>query len=406
VHDTLSRRKVRIEPRTDGGRKLLRLWVCGITPYDTGHMGHAFTFCTFDILVRFVEASGVRVRYVQNITDVDDPLFERARRDGVGWKEVGDRETAIYLRDMGLLGWRPPDVMPRVSEEIEPILSAASKLHDRGYAYQTNALYFDVSRYRGYGRLSHRSRLSMIRKLREEGSLGTVGPAAKRDLLDFPLWRSSAPDEAVWPSRFGPGRPGWHIECSAMAMRYLGEQIDIHGGGRDLAFSHHESERAQSESITGKVPFARAWMHTGLVRYDGKKMSKSLGNLVLVGQTLERAPAAAVRLYLASHRYGRDWEFSWSGLAQATRLTARLRDLLAGERVGVGTAQRAAKGRVGPTKGMSAGGRRLISRFNNALADNLDAPRAIRVLRDAVRQQDAQAARWMLGILAGNASVT
>jgi L-cysteine:1D-myo-inositol 2-amino-2-deoxy-alpha-D-glucopyranoside ligase len=406
VHDTLSRRKVRIEPRTDGGRKLLRLWVCGITPYDTGHMGHAFTFCTFDILVRFVEASGVRVRYVQNITDVDDPLFERARRDGVGWKEVGDRETAIYLRDMGLLGWRPPDVMPRVSEEMEPILSAASKLHDRGYAYQTNALYFDVSRYRGYGRLSHRSRLSMIRKLREEGSLGTVGPGAKRDLLDFPLWRSSAPDEAVWPSRFGPGRPGWHIECSAMAMRYLGEQIDIHGGGRDLAFSHHESERAQSESLTGKVPFARAWMHTGLVRYDGKKMSKSLGNLVLVGQTLERAPAAAVRLYLASHRYGRDWEFSWSGLAQATRLTARLRDLLAGERVGVGTAQRAAKGRVGPTKGMSAGGRRLISRFNNALADNLDAPRAIRVLRDAVRQQDAQAARWMLGILAGDASVT
>jgi len=406
VHDTLSRRKVRIEPRTDGGRKLLRLWVCGITPYDTGHMGHAFTFCTFDILVRFVEASGVRVRYVQNITDVDDPLFERARRDGVGWKEVGDRETAIYLRDMGLLGWRPPDVMPRVSEEIEPILSAASKLHDRGYAYQTNALYFDVSRYRGYGRLSHRSRLSMIRKLREEGSLGTVGPGAKRDLLDFPLWRASAPDEAVWPSRFGPGRPGWHIECSAMAMRYLGEQIDIHGGGRDLAFSHHESERAQSESLTGKVPFARAWMHTGLVRYDGKKMSKSLGNLVLVGQTLERAPAAAVRLYLASHRYGRDWEFSWSGLAQATRLTARLRDLLAGERVGVGTAQRAAKGRVGPTKGMSAGGRRLISRFNNALADNLDAPRAIRVLRDAVRQQDAQAARWMLGILAGDASVT
>jgi L-cysteine:1D-myo-inositol 2-amino-2-deoxy-alpha-D-glucopyranoside ligase len=191
-----------------------------------------------------------------------------------------------------------------------------------------------------------------------------------------------------------------------MAMRYLGEQIDIHGGGRDLAFSHHESERAQSESLTGKVPFARAWMHTGLVRYDGKKMSKSLGNLVLVGQTLERAPAAAVRLYLASHRYGRDWEFSWSGLAQSARLTARLRDLLAGESVGVGTAQRAAKGRVGPTKGMSAGGRRLISRFNNALADNLDAPRAIRVLREAVRQQDAQAARWMLGILAGDASLT
>jgi L-cysteine:1D-myo-inositol 2-amino-2-deoxy-alpha-D-glucopyranoside ligase len=406
VHDTLSRRNVRIEPGTERGQKLLRLYVCGITPYDSGHMGHAFTFCTYDILVRFVEASGVRVRYVQNITDVDDPLFERARRDSVDWRNIAHRETANFLRDMGLLGWRPPDVMPRVSEEIEPILRAATQLNDRGYAYQTNALYFDVSRYRGYGRLSHRSRLSMIRKLREEGSLGTVGPDAKRDALDFPLWRPSAPDEPAWQSRFGAGRPGWHIECSAMAMRYLGEQIDIHGGGRDLAFSHHESERAQSESLTGKVPFARAWMHTGLVRYEGRKMSKSLGNLVLVSQTLERAPAAAVRLYLASHRYGRDWEFSWSGLAQATRLAARLRDLLAGESAGVGTTQAAKSGRVGPAKGMSTSGRRLVAQFNSALADNLDAPRAIRVLRESVRQRDAEAAGWMLGILAGDASLT
>ena len=388
MYDTLSRRKVRIEPGTERGRKLLRLYVCGVTPYDSGHMGHAFTFCTFDILVRYVEASGVRVRYVQNITDVDDPLLERARRDGVDWRELADRETASFLRDMGLLGWRPPDVMPRVSDEIAPILHAATQLHDRGYAYRTNAVYFDVSRYPGYGRLSRRSRLSMIRKLREEGSLGNVGPDAKRDLLDFPLWRPSAPDEPDWPSRFGPGRPGWHIECSAMAMRYLGEQIDIHGGGRDLAFSHHESERAQSECLTGKVPFARAWVHTGLVRYEGRKMSKSLGNLVLVTQALERAPAAAVRLYLASHRYGRDWEFRWPGLARAARLTERLHDLLTGERA----------------SGVPA--RRLMGQFTDALADNLDTPRAIRVLREAVRQHDAAAARWMLGILAGTASLT
>jgi L-cysteine:1D-myo-inositol 2-amino-2-deoxy-alpha-D-glucopyranoside ligase len=245
----------------------------------------------------------------------------------------------------------------------------------------------------------------MIRKLREEGLLGTVGPGAKQDALDFPLWRSSAPEEPAWPSRFGGGRPGWHIECTAMAMRYLGEQIDIHGGGRDLAFSHHESERAQSESLTGKVPFARAWMHTGLVRYEGRKMSKSLGNLVYVSQALERAPAAAVRLYLASHRYGRDWEFSWSGLARAGTLAARLRDLLAGEKVGVGPSQPAA-GRVGPDKGMSAARRRLRAQFSSALAVNLDTPRAIRVLRQAVRDRDAESARWMLGILAGTASLT
>jgi cysteinyl-tRNA synthetase len=405
VRDTLSRRKIRIQPGGERGRKTLRLYVCGVTPYDSGHMGHAFTFCAFDILVRFVEASGVRVRYVQNITDVDDPLFERARRDGIDWRELADFETAIHIRDMGALGWRAPDVMPRVSEEITPILRAATRLHAAGYAYRTDALYFEVSRYRGYGRLSHRTRRSMIRKLREEGLLGTVGADAKRDALDFPLWRSSAPGEPAWPSRFGAGRPGWHIECSAMAMRYLGEQIDIHGGGRDLAFSHHESERAQSECLTGKVPFARAWMHTGLVRYEGRKMSKSLGNLVHVSQALERAPAAAVRLYLASHRYGRDWEFSWSGLARAATLVARLRDLLAGETVGVGTS-RAAPGRVGPNKGMSAAGRRLRAQFTSALSDDLDTPRAIRVLREAVRGRDAESARWMLGILAGTASLT
>ena len=406
VHDTLSRRKVHIEPRLEHGRKLLRLYVCGVTPYDSGHMGHAFTFCTFDVLVRFVEASGLRVRYVQNITDVDDPLFERARRDGVDWKELAERGIDVHLRDMTALGWRPPDVMPRVSTEIAPIRRAAGALFARGYAYQTDALYFDASRYRGYGRLSHRTRRSMIRKLREESLLGTVGPGAKQDALDFPLWRASAPSEPAWPSRFGEGRPGWHIECSAMAMRYLGEQIDIHGGGRDLAFSHHESERAQSECLTGKVPFARAWMHTGLVRYEGRKMSKSLGNLVLVPQALERAPAAAVRLYLASHRYGRDWEFSWSGLARAARLAERLRVLLAGELAGVGPAQPGETRRVVPKKGMSTpGGRLLMERFNAALSDNLDTPRAIRVLRAAVRQGDAPAARAMLSILAGTASL-
>jgi len=382
------------------GRPELKLYVCGVTPYDSGHMGHAFTFSMFDVLVRYAEACGVRVRYVQNVTDVDDPLFARARRDHVDWRALAERETRKFVSDMALLGWRAPDVMPRVSDEMGPILDAATALDRRGFAYKTDALYFDVSRYPGYGRLSHRSRRSMVRKLRDEELLGVVGPEAKRDALDFPLWRSSAADEPSWPSRFGPGRPGWHIECSAMSMRYLGRQIDIHGGGRDLAFSHHESERAQSESLTGRVPFARAWMHTGLVRYEGRKMSKSLGNLVLVDQAVERAPAAAVRLYLVSHRYGRDWEFRWSGLAQTARFVERLRALLEGEVRGAGAPSRGKGAGAGP------GVRAMPARFAAALADDLNTPEAMRQLRAAVRERDAAAARQMLAILVGTASLS
>ncbi|HET7339041.1 MAG TPA: class I tRNA ligase family protein [Candidatus Dormibacteraeota bacterium] len=355
-------------------------------------MGHAFTFSIFDVLVRFLESQGQRVKYVQNVTDVDDPLFERARRDGVDWRELADRETKVHVRDMSTLGWRPPDVMPQVSNEIPGIVAATNKLYARGYAYKTDALYFEVDRYPSYGRLSHRTRRSMLAKLRDEGLLGRVGPDAKRDFLDFPLWRRSGVGEPAWPSKFGEGRPGWHIECSAMAMRYLGPQIDIHGGGRDLQFSHHESERAQSESLTGKRPFARAWMHTGMVRYDGRKMSKSLGNLVKVSQALQRAPAGAVRLYLVSHRYSRDWSFAWEGLARYARLIERIRKFLA-------DSEREDRQERAPARG-------LMADFNAALADDLDTPRAVRALRAALAQKDAAALRAMLAILLGTASLS
>src|SRR2546421_2875576 len=391
LRDTLTQRNITVAPR---GRKPLTLYVCGVTPYDSGHMGHAFPFSMFDVLVRFLEANGTRVKYVQNITDIDDPLFERARRDDIEWRDLAERETQVHIRDMTVLGWRPPDAMPRVSDEISRILAAASRLKASGYAYRTDALYFDTSKYRGYGRLSHRTRRSMLRKLREESLLGRVGPNAKRDLLDFPLWRPSAPDEPAWPSKFGGGRPGWHIECSVMAMHYLGQQIDIHGGGRDLVFSHHESERAQSESLTGKKPFARAWVHTGLVRYEGHKMSKSRGNLVKVSQALQRAPAAAVRLYLVSHRYGRDWTFEWKGLTRSARFIERMRKFLADD------ARFAHDGpRLEP-------GRRLMAEFNAALADDLDTPRAVRVLRAAVRERDAPAVRAMQEVLLGSAALS
>jgi cysteinyl-tRNA synthetase len=279
---------------------------------------------------------------------------------------------------------------------MSSILEAVDRLAARGFGYRSDgSLYFDVSRYPQYGELSHRSRISMLRKLREEGLLGPVGPGKKRDPLDFVLWRPSERDEPAWESAHGPGRPGWHIECSAMSMRYLGEQLDVHGGGRDLVFSHHESERAQSESLTGCVPFARAWMHTGMVRYDGRKMSKSLGNLVTVEETLQRAPAAAVRLYLVSHRYRRDWSFSWDGLTRAARLVDRLADLVGGGGGGAGPQGGGSRGADGP----------LVAEFSAALDDDLDTPRAVRALRAAVRRKDAGAARWMLGILCGDAAL-
>jgi len=396
VFDSLSRVVVPVPLSEGPAGPELKLYVCGVTPYDSGHLGHAFTFCAFDVLARWVEAGGVRVTYVQNVTDVDDPLFVRARRDGVAWDELAAREVKGFVADMDALGWRRPDVMPRVSGEIPGILDAVRGLDARGYAYRSDAVYFEVSRFPSYGALSHRSRRSMVRKLRDEGLLGHVGPDGKRDALDFPLWRASAEDEPAWPSEFGPGRPGWHIECSAMAMRYLGPVVDVHGGGRDLAFSHHESERAQSQCLTGRDVFARAWMHTGMVRYEGRKMSKSLGNLVTVRQCLKRAPAAAVRLYLASHHYRSDWAFRWEGLDRATALAARIQNLV-GVRRGAG----AGPGGAGP-----GGGRPdLVRKFTTAMDDDLDTSAALRVLRQAVRERDAPGAGWMLGVLAGSASL-
>jgi len=378
----------------EAGQLELRLYVCGVTPYDTGHMGHAFTFLSFDVLVRWAEANGIRVRYVQNVTDVDDPLFERARRDGVDWQELGGRETGRLLRDMELLGWRAPDHMPMVSGEMDRIIEAVERLAGLGCAYQTDRVYFPVRSYPGYGELSKLTRLAMTRKLSSEGLLGEVGPDAKRDPLDFPLWRPSDPGEPAWPSAFGPGRPGWHIECSAMAMHYLGEQVDVHGGGRDLRYSHHESERAQSETLTGVAPFARAWMHVGMVSFAGHKMSKSLGNLVVVEDVLARFPPAAVRLYLASHHYRRDWSFTWEGLEAASRLCSRLAHLLGSE-----PNQGAEWGAGEPAQG------ELEGAFGRALDHDLDTAAALGVLRRAVSQGARESARWMTSILCGSAAL-
>jgi len=244
-----------LEPR-DGP---VRIYVCGITPYDTTHLGHAFTYVTFDVLVRTLKAAGQPVRYVQNITDVDDDIIRRARELGITWDQLAAKETALFEADLAALNVHAPDVFPRATQTIPKIIELVAKLEAQGHAYRSDGnVYFRVDSVTDYGRLSHLSREEMIRLSAERGA--DPNDPRKHDPLDFVLWQKSAPGEPRWPSPWSEGRPGWHIECSAMALEHLGDQLDVHGGGSDLVFPHHESEIAQSESVTGVRPFARIWV--------------------------------------------------------------------------------------------------------------------------------------------------
>jgi L-cysteine:1D-myo-inositol 2-amino-2-deoxy-alpha-D-glucopyranoside ligase len=296
------------------------IYVCGVTPYDTTHAGHVFTFLTFDILVRYLRFLDYDVTYVQNVTDIDDDVLRKARELGTTWDELGRRETARYLQDMRDLNAVEFDHFTKATEHTPEMIAIIDKLIVGGHAYVSNDyVYFDVSSDPDFGSLSHIPRDEMLGIANERGN--NPDDPNKRNPLDFVLWQAAAPGEPTWESPWGPGRPGWHIECSAMASRYLGETIDIHGGGADLVFPHHECEVAQSENAFGQRPFARYWMHVGMVRYLGEKMSKSLGNLVLARDLLENYSADTIRLYLFSHRYRESWEFvddevdGWAALA-------------------------------------------------------------------------------------------
>lgn len=280
----------------------VKLYVCGVTPYDTAHLGHAFTYVAFDVLVRYLSYLGHGVRYVQNVTDVDDPLFEKARQLGVPYTDLAARETQRYLSDMHDLNVREADVYPRASAEIPDMLGIVQTLVQREDAYVVDGrVYFRVASDPHYGELSKLDRPAMLALARERG--GDPDDPQKEDALDFLLWRPSREDEFHAFSPWGEGLPGWHLECSAMALKYLGAPIDIHGGGSDLVFPHHEGEIAQSEGATGLRPFGRFWMHTAMVYMDGEKMSKSLGNMVFVRDLVREHGSDAVRIYVSSCHY-------------------------------------------------------------------------------------------------------
>jgi L-cysteine:1D-myo-inositol 2-amino-2-deoxy-alpha-D-glucopyranoside ligase len=310
LYNAVTQRIEPFEPRGD----TVDIYVCGITPYDTTHLGHAFTYAAFDILIRYLDYRGYPVRYVQNVTDIDDDILRKAREVESDWHALGNEWTAHFIRDMRTLNVRPPDYFPRATDVISEIQETVQDLLDTGVAYEVDGtVYFNIDAWPEYGKLSRLRHAEMLPIANERGN--NPDDPNKRDPLDFVLWQAQSPDEPAWDSPWGPGRPGWHIECSTMATRYLANTIDIHGGGADLMFPHHESEIAQSECATGVQPFARFWMHTAMVGHEGEKMSKSLGNLIMVRDLLDEWSPDAIRLYLGCHHYRDAWEYNTQELA-------------------------------------------------------------------------------------------
>jgi len=286
---------------------LVTMYSCGITPYDSAHLGHAAVYLYFDMLQRRLRDAGHETKCVRNVTDVDDDILRKARELGVHYLDLAAEEMARFDAEMGLLNLLPVYSEPRATSAISEILSLIGAALEGGFAYESGgSVYFSVATFPEFGRISGYDRERMLVLAAEHG--GHPEDPKKRDPLDFVLWQPSLPDEPAWESRWGPGRPGWHIECSALVLRELGETIDIHGGGRDLVFPHHECETAQSESVTGER-FVRLWFHVGLVGLGGTKMSKSLGNLVFVGDLCKEWDPAAVRLALLAHHYREDWDW-------------------------------------------------------------------------------------------------
>jgi L-cysteine:1D-myo-inositol 2-amino-2-deoxy-alpha-D-glucopyranoside ligase len=303
-----------VVPFTPG--PIVTMYTCGITPYDATHIGHAATYITYDVLQRRLRDRGHETQCVRNITDVDDDILRRSRELGVHYLDLAAGEIAKFDDDMAALGLLPVWSEPRATSAISDIRGFIGMVLDRGYAYRAGgAVYFDVSRFGRFGQVSHLSRDEMLVLARERG--GNPDDPEKDDPLDFVLWQPSAPGEPAWESLWGPGRPGWHIECSALALRELGTTIDLHGGGTDLIFPHHECEAAQSEAATGE-PFVRHWVHQAMVRLDGEKMSKSLGNLVFVHQLRQQWDPMAVRLGVLAHHYRRSWEWDDEVMPEAT----------------------------------------------------------------------------------------
>ena len=344
----------------------VKMYVCGITPYAPCHMGHAMSYVIFDVLRRYLEFLGYEVDHVQNFTDVDDKIIQRAHQEGVYPEELVERHIDEFTTSMDLLQVKRARVYPRATQEIPHIIEVIRSLIDKGYAYDSAGdVYFRVTHTSDYGKLSHRTLDGMIAGARVEVD------ASKEHPMDFALWKSAKPGEPFWESPWGPGRPGWHIECTAMSLVYLGEVLDIHGGGQDLIFPHHENETAQSEAYTGKRPFARYWVHNGLLHTGEDKMSKSLDNLVSLEEALRQYSPDALRIFFLGSHYRSPLTYSDEGPSATEKAAERLRNAL----------------RDGPEDGREVlDSEPYRDRFLQAMNSDLNTPQALAALFDLARE--------------------
>lgn len=317
VYNDLTKRKEEFVPMVPGKAGI---YVCGVTPYNHPHIGNARPFVTWDVFRRFLEHEGYDVTHVQNFTDVDDKIINTANKEGVQWFNICNRYIDAYFDAMDKLNVKRAHIYPRVSEHMEEIVATVQCLIDNGYAYPMNGdVYYSVEKFQYYGELAGRKLEDMLAGARIDVN------DQKKNPMDFALWKAAKPGEPSWPSPWGPGRPGWHIECSTMSMKYLGEQFDFHGGGSDLTFPHHENEIAQSEGCTGKHPFVKYWLHNGFITVDNEKMSKSLNNFFTVLDILKHFPPETLRFFLVATHYRSPLNFSDQNLNEAGASLARLR---------------------------------------------------------------------------------
>jgi L-cysteine:1D-myo-inositol 2-amino-2-deoxy-alpha-D-glucopyranoside ligase len=371
LYDTARQAVVPFEPG-----EIVTMYTCGITPYDATHLGHAATYLTYDVLQRRLRDLGHDTRCVRNVTDVDDDILRKARELGVHYLDLAAAETARFDSDVKALGLLPAWSEPRATSAIADIRGFIGMVLDRGHAYAAGGgVYFDIGSFPRFGQVSHLDRDEMLRLAAENG--GNPDDPHKRDPLDFVLWQPSADDEPSWDSLWGAGRPGWHIECSALALRELGTTIDLHGGGADLIFPHHECEAAQSEAATGE-PFVRHWMHQAMVCMDGEKMSKSLGNLVFVSDLLKVWDPRVIRLTVVARHYREAWEYDDALLDEAADRLARW----------------SARRGDGLRRDVD-----VVDAVRSCLDDDLDTPNAVRVIDEAAATgADIAEAAALLGV--------